>query len=239
MFHNPVTQISDTKGKFIAFLDADDRYQPDFLAGIARLIQEFPAAAVFCSAYNCFWENGTQSTRRMPAAASGGALLVEDFYSAWCKTAFTCASAIVVRSSLFDDPGLRFPPGEKLGEDQDLWFRIAEQATMAYLNSPLVDYRMGVLGSATQANPALGVLPCYRRLGERLASGTVPQPLRRGAQRLLASHLLNIARTHIALGNLHEARALMADQRARANPVYFLRTLLAVASATLRPSSQT
>ena len=231
--------IEAARGDYIAFLDADDCYQPDFLAGIARLIQQFPAAAVFCSAYTCFWGDGTRSARRMPAAAPGAALLVEDFYSAWCKNAFTCTNAVVVRGSLFEDPGLRFAPGEKLGEDQDLWFRMAEQATVAYLNSPLVDYRMGVMGSATQANPVLEVLPCYRRLGERLASGAVPLPLRRGAKRLLASHLLNIARTHMALGNLNEARALMADRRARANPVYFFRTLLAVVSTTLRRSYPT
>jgi glycosyltransferase involved in cell wall biosynthesis len=228
--------IVASSSEYIGFLDADDRYQPDFLAGIARLIHQFPNAAVFCSAYTCFWEDGSRIERSMPAVAPGAALLVENFYSAWCKAAFTCTNAIVVRRSLFDDPSLRFPPGEKLGEDQDLWFRIAERATVAYMNSPLVDYRMGVLGSATQASSVLEVLPCYRRLDERLASGAVPPRLRRGAQRLLASHLLNLAHTHMALGNLPKARALVTDHRARANPVYFLRTLFAIAAAGLRSS---
>ena len=224
-------------GEYIAFLDADDCYQPDFLAGITRLIKEFPNASLLCTGFARFWEDGTGTEHSISSVLPGSALQIEDFYSAWYKTIFATTSSIVVRRCLFDDPSLRFPPGEKLGEDQDLWFRIAERAVVAYLNTPLVGYRMGVMGSATQANPVLEVLPCYRRLGERLANGAVPPPLRRGAQRLLASHLLNIARTHVALGNLHEARALMTDRRARANPVYFLRTLLAVASATLRRSS--
>lgn len=225
--------IEAASGDYIAFLDADDCYQPGFLAGIARLIREFPSAAFFCSAYTCFWDDGTRAERNMPWAESGEALTVTDFYSAWHKSTFTFTSAIVVRRSLFDDSALRFPPGEKLGEDQDLWFRIAERAPVAYLNSSLVGYRMGVTGSATQDNSVLEILPCYRRLGERLASGAVPPHLQRGAHRLLASHLLNIARTHIVLGNLKEARALLANHHARANPSYFLRTLFAVASAAL------
>lgn len=228
--------IEAATGEYIAFLDADDRYQSGFLAEIARLIEKFPHAGIFCSGYTCFWEDGARIDRCLSSVPSGVASSIRNFYRCWCKGAFTFTSAIVVRRVLFEDPSLRFPPGEKLGEDQDLWFRIAERWPIAYINKPLVDYRMGVMGSATQANALLDILPCYRRLDERLVNGVVPPHLRRSARRLFASHLLNIAHTHLSLGNLQAARAMLADRRAIANPVYYFRTLLAVTTAGVRSS---
>lgn len=166
--------ISAATGDYIAFLDADDRYQPGFLAGITKLIQNFPQAGMFCSAYTCFWADDTRRDRGLTKAAADTALYVPDFYAAWSKSAFTYTSAIVVSRKLFENATLRFPQGEKLGEDQDLWFRIAEKTPVAYLNTSLVDYRMDVQDSATQNQTVLEILPCYARLGERLANGSVP-----------------------------------------------------------------
>ncbi len=226
--------IDEASGDYIAFLDADDRYQPGYLAGIAGLISEFPEAGVYCSAYTSFRDDGTRPVRRMKSAKPGSTMLVDNFYMAWSNAAFTCTNAIVVRRSLLDDPGLRFVPGQTLGEDHDLWLRLVERTPMAYLDAALVDYRKGVAGSATQSGLVLTILPCYQRLHDRLASGAIPSHLRRGARRLLASHLLNIARTHMGLGNLGQATTFVADRRAMANPAYFVRTLLALAGMGMR-----
>lgn len=226
--------ISAATGDYIAFLDADDRYQPGFLAGITKLIQNFPQAGMFCSAYTCFWADDTRRDRGLTKAAADTALYVPDFYAAWSKSAFTYTSAIVVSRKLFENATLRFPQGEKLGEDQDLWFRIAEKTPVAYLNTSLVDYRMDVQDSATQNQTVLEILPCYARLGERLANGSVPPRLRKGARRLLASHILNIVRANLQMGFFQKSINFLVDRRTLGNPFYFVRTLLAVAGAGLK-----
>lgn len=231
--------IDIADGDYIAFLDADDRYQAGFLAAIAGLITGFPKAGMFCSAYTSFWADGRREERYLKSARLGATLYVDDFYAAWSKAAFTYTSSIVVSRKLFDESSLRFPKGEKLGEDQDLWFRVAERTPVACLNSPLVDYRMGVEGSATQNQAVLDILPCYLRLGERLANGTVPPRLHRGARRLLASHILNIVRANLHQGRWGIAISFLADRRTIGNPLYFLRTLLAVAGSGLKAGLRT
>jgi glycosyltransferase involved in cell wall biosynthesis len=221
--------IEIANGNYIAFLDADDRYRPGFLGRIAELARQYPEAGMLCTGYACVWEDGRTEERGLLGAVPNQALLINDFYRAWSRGAFSCTNAIVIARPVFGDEGLRFPLGEKLGEDQDLWFRIAERTTVAYANVALSDYRMGVHGSATHGEAIQSVLPCYQRLGERLARKEVPVNLRAGGRRLLASHLLNVARANLRAGDRRNAAKMLCDKRALGNPAFFLRTLLAVA----------
>lgn len=221
--------IDIASGNYIAFLDADDRYQPGFLAKIVELITQYPEAGMLCTAYTCFWDNGHKEERRLNNVRSGCSSCIPDFYGAWAKGPFTSTIAIAIAGQILKDSALRFPVGEKLGEDQDLWFRVAEKATVAYANIPLADYRMGVQGSATQSIAVQDILPCYRRLGERLERKVVPKHLQHGARRLLASHILNIARANLCAGSRQKAAKFLVDRRTFGNPLYLVRTLLAVA----------
>ena len=214
--------VAEARGTIVAFLDADDRYRPGYLAAIAALVQQFPQAGMFATGYRCFWPDGRDEVRLLPP--KGAIRLVSDFYRHWAELSFTCASSIAVRTLALRALDSQFPVGERLGEDQDVWFRLAESHPLAYDARPLVDYRMDVNGSATSSGSLVELLPCYLRLGERLDTGRVPQDLRHGARRLLASHYINVARSNLRQGLQREALALLRNQRARGNPVYWLRS---------------
>ena len=220
--------IALAQGDVVAFLDADDLLHPDYLATLVRLWQEFPAVGMACTAYRRVDAAGRAVAMVHPHLAAGAMGLVTDFHGDWSRQSFACSSSIAVRRDLLLRQATLFPPGERLGEDQDLWLRLAEQAPVGCCNSVLADYRVGLDGSATQSEPALrDILPCYRRLGERLEAGLVPPPLRPGARRLLASHLINIARLRAGQGDTAAALQLvLRDARARRNPAYWLRSVV-------------
>lgn len=228
--------IALAQGDVVAFLDADDLLHPGYLATLLRLWQVYPAAGMACTAYrvDAAGRATVVSHPRMAAEAIG---LVTDFHGDWSRRSFACSSSIAVRRDLLLRQTTLFPLGERMGEDQDLWLRLAEQAPVAYCNSALADYRVGLHGSATQSEPPLcDILPCYRRLGERLEAGLVPPPLRPGARRLLASHLINIARLRAAQGDTAAAmQLLLRDARARRNPAYWLRSLFGMLAGRLSP----
>lgn len=217
--------IEVASGDFVVFLDADDRYLPDFLNAIVCLANRFPMAVMYATGYFRLQSDGARHITPVPPALRGEGGLVKDFYAAWCESAFLYTVSLAIRREVFADGEMRFPPGERLGEDQDLWFRIAELHPVAYTESPLVEYRLDVQDSATQAYRVLDVLPCYRRLGERLAAGRVPHVLRRSARKLLASHLLNVARFRLGEGDFKGGWNLLADARANGNFLYRLRTV--------------
>ncbi|SEK26493.1 glycosyltransferase family 2 protein [Nitrosovibrio tenuis] len=218
-------------GDLVCFLDADDRYLPGFLQAIVDLADSFPGAGMYATGYFRFWADGRRRVIPVSPALRGRDKLVKDFYAVWCKSPFLYTVSLAIRREVFTDGEMRFPPGERLGEDQDLWFRIAERYAIAYAESPLVEYRMDVYGSATQTGKVLDVLPCYRRLEERLAAGVVPHAMRRSARKLLASHLLDVARFRLGEGDVRGGWNLAADNRTGGNPLYRLRTIGALCCA--------
>jgi glycosyltransferase involved in cell wall biosynthesis len=217
--------IRIASSEFVAFLDADDYYKPKFIEAIRELIAQWPEAAVYCSGYSRA-KDGAESVdclhRAMRPKQTG---LIDDFYSDWCQQTFTNSSAIVVRRTALLQCDPMFVEGERLGEDQDLWFRLAERYPVVYVNRPLSVYRIAVAQSAMQgANESLDLLPCYQRLAERLTSDEVPHRLRRGARRLLASHLLNLARRSVNAHKPNRALSYLLDRRSYGHLSYWIRT---------------
>lgn len=185
---------------------------------------------MFCTGYFVLHPDGRREPRLLKKTAKSPAEPVwqgevDDFYRAWGRGAFTCTNAIAVRKSHLLRQNLFFPTAEPLGEDQDLWFRLAESGPVAYRNEPLAIYRLGVANSATQTTMPTDILPCYQRLHARLQQKMVPDHLVGSARALFASHLLNLARARLQRGEGAAARALLLDPRVRAQPVYWARML--------------
>lgn len=217
------TGIAAATGDLVAFLDADDLWAIDHLALIAMAAQAHEEAATICTGYRRFNDSGSLSEH---IALPGG--ILPSFYSQWSRGSFTCASSIAVRRQALLDLGGLFPVGERLGEDQDVWFRMAEAGPVAHVAIPSAQYRVDAANNSSGGQAVRDPLPCYIRLGERLAAGKVPSHEVAGARRLLASHLINIARARAAAGDKAGARALLWTRQAAGNPGYWLRSLLAV-----------
>lgn len=116
------TGIMAAKGEFISFLDADDCWKPEYLATIHRLTKKYPESDIFVTAYQIQMQGGKMnySTRKNP---KHGCL---DSY--WLTLAggydFVWTSATTIRRSALIDAGC-FKPGEKIGQDLDMWARVA------------------------------------------------------------------------------------------------------------------
>lgn len=228
--------IREAQGRLVCFLDADDGYCQGFLAAILGLEHQYPEARWYATGFNNLWPDGRrQLSINAPATDTGSHSLVPDFYRRWTKGAFMCTISVALNREFVLDNNLFFPAGERLGEDQDVWFRAAEIGPLAYFNEGLADYRQAVPNSATAMVEIDQILPCYRRLAERLRDGVVPLQMRRGARRLLSSHFINIARILARSGRSAAARKIMLNRLARANFSYWLRSWPPVLLAGLRP----
>ena len=141
--------MSEARGTYYAFLDADDSWAPEHLAELKALAEAYPEAAMLGTAYQrCF--NSGPSASLVLAHLEGQRGLVDDYFKYVAQAQFIYTSSIAVAAwAMQDVPG--FPEGVRNGEDLDLWTRLALRWPVAYSGQVTVNYACGVVGQATGA----------------------------------------------------------------------------------------
>lgn len=118
--------ISFAKGELVAFLDADDSWKSDFLKTIERLREKFPQAGLYATAYQIVGPSGQSRQVRLkviPEPPWEG-IVPSYFKSAALGEPPVCASAVAIPYDILMEYG-GFLLGKRMGEDLDLWGRIA------------------------------------------------------------------------------------------------------------------
>ncbi len=219
--------ISEATGDYVAFLDADDYWTPEYLPAITDLIARFPQCGLYATHFYYFRDDGFQQVPGLWGIKAGARpQQIERFFEIWSHAIFFCTCSVVIPVRILRDFGICFPEGEQHGEDQDLWFRIAERWPIGYLAQPLVGYRLGV--SDTLANLfSDDFLPSYERLATRYRSNAIPQHHRKGVARILSVGRLVIARHLLLRGQRRRAIKLLYAPGCLRSPRFWLRLFLA------------
>lgn len=125
--------IREARGTWVALLDADDRWEPGYLAEIARLIGRYPG----CGAYACSFlvDDGRTLTPGDTPRTEG----IVDFFAESLSRYVLIPSTTTLRRDLVLGLG-GFPEGMRMGEDQYLWTRIARTAPVCFSPARLAVY---------------------------------------------------------------------------------------------------
>ncbi len=133
--------VAESRGELIAFLDADDAWNPGFLQAILALQEQYPQAGAYATAYTIISPEGKEiqnNHRILPDAHHG---LIDNYYQTALHSPmppiWTSATA-VPRKVLGEIGG--FPATEFLGEDLDTWLRIVLSYPIAWSSENLAIY---------------------------------------------------------------------------------------------------
>ena len=118
--------IAESTGEYIALLDADDAWEPGFLAEIAAMIREFPGCGLYCTAFSIISHDGTY-----PAPTPSERGVVANFFRESAHRYIAIPSASCIPRRVFDTVGL-FPEGMKIAEDLYMWIRIARRYEVCF-----------------------------------------------------------------------------------------------------------
>ena len=130
--------VAQAHGEYIAFLDADDWWEPTYLERMAQLINDYPDAGLYACNYVYYKPGKTHVALNIPTGYI-------NYPKAYCEEGGMPVTSISVAipRKVFDEMG-GFPLGIKLGEDFLLWSKIALQYPVAFLNEPLAWYNNDV-----------------------------------------------------------------------------------------------
>ena len=127
--------VSASRGDYICFLDADDWWAPTFLERMDRLIDEYPEAGIYGTNYY-YVKNGRQ--RVCVTTAETGYINYCKVYAEKLQMPLW-TGAVCMPREVFNEFG-GFRPHLRLGEDFDLWIKVALKYKVAFLNEPLSYY---------------------------------------------------------------------------------------------------
>ncbi|MCZ0860835.1 glycosyltransferase [Methanocorpusculum sp. MG] len=131
--------ISNAKGELIVFLDADDEWEPDYLQTIWMLYQTYPDAGIYATSYTIQTENRKTVIHCTDVPDDFTGILPSYYHAIATGPQPIITSGIAIPKKILENVG-GFNEAMRIGEDLDLWARIALQYPIVYSSRPLCTY---------------------------------------------------------------------------------------------------
>ncbi len=129
--------IEKSSGKFIAFLDADDYWYPDFLKSMSFSIEKFHDIKIHAAAIEV--DTGKKIIASSYSIDQSKDIQVVDYFESSQKESSICTSSAVFAKEVFEEIG-NFDTSIKSGQDTDLWIRMGLKYKLAFTSKILARY---------------------------------------------------------------------------------------------------
>lgn len=127
--------IDRARGDFVAFLDADDYWEPDKLELQLATFAAHPELGVVASRYYDQHPDGNRTTRCFGKEDEFDRVRIESGARAFRLGTMLWTGTVMVRRSSLEQE--RFVPGLEPAEDRDLWIRLCARSPVYVISEPL------------------------------------------------------------------------------------------------------
>jgi glycosyltransferase involved in cell wall biosynthesis len=130
--------LAASESPFVAFLDADDLWQPPKLARQLALLESSPDVGLVHTGFEMLRHGALEPYVPPPELAAGGPQ-----FGRLAVGNYVANSSVLLRRELLAEHGL-FDEDPRLRgtEDFELWLRLSPHTTFGYLDEPLLVYRL-------------------------------------------------------------------------------------------------
>lgn len=184
------TGIAHATAPWVAFLDADDNWDKEFLSVIASLHHTYPDADVLATAYRFIYMDGKIESITLHNLTFEGKGIMDNYFQvAATSHPPICSSAVVVSKAACAAVG-GFPVGIKSGEDLITWAKLSVKYRIAYDTSIGANYihqpsNLGVSKIREQANDFVG--DQLRKLSHEMVDSSLNDQLKQYLGRWMKS----------------------------------------------------
>ncbi len=177
--------INEARSDFIAFLDADDEWEPDHLETLLRLRSNFPQAGAYATAYVRLLKGGKvvlPNFQAIPSEPWEG-IIPDYFIAAALGAPPVWTSAVAIPRGIFKEVGL-FQIGECFGEDHDMWGRIALVRAIAFSWEGISIYRQDSESGLCLEPKLDSEFPFLKTVSQLFPEGNLPVSLNKYVMRM-------------------------------------------------------
>jgi len=198
--------LREAVGEYVAFLDADDYWEPSFLERTVSFLEQHPEAIAVSTAGLVRMTNGR--TRTIPACvgegAAPGAGMLDDFYAFWAKHDHVRTGTVLMRRSVIERAGEQ-RNDLRISQDLEYWGYLATFGAWGFVPEPLW------IGDSRRAAKQAGWLRKYNQ--RRRLCPTVEAWQERIVPRLSEAQRphFDVVRGRVAAGYAH-AKVLGGDR---------------------------
>ncbi|OGL51158.1 MAG: hypothetical protein A3H37_09040 [Candidatus Schekmanbacteria bacterium RIFCSPLOWO2_02_FULL_38_14] len=210
------TGIKAARGEYIAFLDADDIWFPDILKQTVQAFQQYAEAGLAFTDYLKFDESGviqqSNCADRFKVWFNKHRSATTDLAYGWFYRELligSCISSVFVKKKVMEEVGM-FDETFKIGEDYDLWLRIAKKYKFIYINRVLYKYRyrLDSLSGATDVRRFRWGHANIRVFEKHLVNNWVPRELQGLVKEVLSQRCWSLGWSYFSQNLFKESRLL-------------------------------
>lgn len=204
--------IKSSRFDFIAFLDADDEWMPDYLEKINYMIQEFPGCGAYATAYKTIRPDGEVFLTSLERLSSQSSIsFLSNLFEIFQYGSVFYSSSVVVSRLLLTEIG-GFPTGVVLMEDIDCWLKISLRKPIAFCPERLVIYHQDAT-NRSNIHKNLSEAPYVKTIKEAINSNLLDGTLKESALEYVAISQINAAIANILEGNKKIAAQLLQESK--------------------------
>lgn len=206
------TGIAHSTKPFVAFLDADDTWEPEYLEQLNKLINRFPGMGAYATSY--FLKYPARGSTKavingVPENGEGGQISNYFKGAATGSNPLCTISTCVPREILLEMGG--FPEGVSLHEDLYLWAKIALKYPIAFCPVPLATYyKFEEDGTCLNRVIEVNDFLFFNFLGDLIDQRELSMEILAYVKRYLNQWVVRDAVKAAAISNVHMAQACMA-----------------------------
>jgi len=123
--------ISKANTDLIAFLDADDLWEPNHLENLHTLYTNFPNCGLYATNYHKQFFYGKKIKTHFNGVSKDHFGIIDDYFLASTSDSIAWSSAVMIPKKIFHELG-GFDEAMRSGQDTDLWIRIALNKSIAF-----------------------------------------------------------------------------------------------------------
>ena len=221
------TGIHAAKGDYVCFLDADDLWLPSHLEEMSILINQFPAADMFVTSHITTTTDGKTFHSSQSIVDLEHRFISDNLFALLNSRAYNIihTNSICIRKSTLEANHIYFEAGEKIGEDTDVWYRVALCSSVAISKIETTAYRKE--NSTATQNGSNTFNWIFARRWETIKSSNYPEERKIECRKLIERQKMTCSRDYLLLKDREKARQVLKDIQYR-NKRYYLSLILTI-----------